>query len=70
MSRFIGETAIEGGIRNLEQRVGKIERRQPSAITFGDATRTRVRIGQDPGSGKFGVWVWNAGGGLIFVQEA
>ena len=70
MSRYIGETSIEGRIRTLEQRVEGLERRQPRSIAFADEYRNRVRIGEDPSSGKFGVWVWNSGGGLIFVQEA
>lgn len=70
MSRYIGEATVEGRIRNLEQKIARLERRQPQSLAFHDGNVTRVRIGEDPGSGKFGVWVWNSGGGLIFVQEA
>lgn len=69
MSRFKGETTVEGRIRDLEMKVEALQRRTPQSIAFADATRNRVRVGQDPDSGKFGVWVWNSGGGLIFVQE-
>lgn len=70
MSRFIGATTVEGRIRDLELKVEALQRRTPQSIAFADGTRNRVRIGEDPASGKFGVWVWNSGGGLIFVQES
>ena len=70
MSRFMGATTVEGRIRDLELKVEALQRRTPSAISFADANRRRVRIGEDPDSGKFGVWVWNSGGGLIFEQSS
>jgi len=70
VSRYIGETTVEARIRNLEQKVARLERRQPQSLAFHDGNVTRVRVGQDPDSGRFGVWIRDSGGGLIFVQEA
>lgn len=69
MSRFIGETTVETRIRNLEQAIAKLERRQPQAISFQDATRVRVRLGRQD-DGTYGLKVWNAAGALVHNYTA
>lgn len=64
MSRTIPDRSLEARFSDLTKRVEALERRQPAAIAFGDATRIRVRVGKQD-NGSFGIRVWNASGALV-----